>query len=139
MEIVEAKRTAHLRQWTEMIKACRLSGQTVQTWCEANNINTKTYYYRLKQVRLAALKSTESDIQQLPSHTKETPVFAELQLAENDTTGTQPKHASTSPVTITIGQATINIQNEAGPDIIAYAIKAVNEILCEKTGGALRR
>lgn len=33
-----------LALWGERVTACRSSGQTVKTWCEANNINIPTYY-----------------------------------------------------------------------------------------------
>ena len=128
MEIEEAKRAVQLRQWAEMIQECRNSGQTVRVWCEANSINIKTYYYRLKRVRLAALKSTASDIQALPSKAKPYPAFAELTLTDSNMAEPYVKDACTSAVTIHAGQMTICIHNEAGPDIISNVIKAVKGI-----------
>lgn len=49
--ISEIKRGVHLREWTEQIKSQQESGMTVRAYCEANGINTKTYYYHLRKVR----------------------------------------------------------------------------------------
>ena len=38
------KHMARLSEWKERIIVCRSSGQPVQTWCEQNRINPKTYY-----------------------------------------------------------------------------------------------
>jgi putative transposase len=34
-----------------MVHECQSSGQTVEQWCSENEINVKTYCYRLKRVR----------------------------------------------------------------------------------------
>ena len=128
MEIEGAKRLVRIKQWAEMIQTCCNSGQTVQSWCAANNITTKTYYYRLKQVRLEALKSTAPDLPMLPSQAKGYPVFAELTLAENDVAGQQAKGANVAAATITIGKMTIIIHNGAKPDVIAGVIRMASEI-----------
>jgi len=128
MEIADAKRAVRIKQWAEMIQTCRQSGQTVKAWCVANGISAKTYYYRLKRVRLEVLRNTVPDANMLPSNAGGSPAFAELKLIKDNLTETQAKGAYMSPVTITIGQISVSIQNEAEPDVIAYVIKAVNEI-----------
>lgn len=49
--ISEIKRGVQLREWTEQIKSQQESGMTVRAYCEANGINSKTYYYHLRKVR----------------------------------------------------------------------------------------
>ncbi|WP_280527251.1 hypothetical protein [Clostridium sp. BJN0001] len=34
-----------LIKWASIIKECRSSQMTVTSWCNENNINTKTFYY----------------------------------------------------------------------------------------------
>ena len=128
MEIEDVKRTVRIKQWAEMAQACLESGQTVKEWCAANSITTKTYYYRLRQVRLEALKKATPDIAMLPSQTKGHPIFAELVLAENGLAETQMKHPNAPAATVTIGRLTISIHNGAGPDVIACVIRAASEI-----------
>lgn len=47
----QVKREVILNEWAEMVRECQSSGQTVELWCSENEINIKTYYYRLKRVR----------------------------------------------------------------------------------------
>ena len=128
MEISEARQAVKLRQWAEMVQARWMSGQTVRAWCEENNVALKTYYYRLKRVRLEALKSTGSNIQILPLHEKSSPAFAELSLSENDPLEGNEKDTGAPAVTINVGNMAIKIHNEAGAEIIENVIRAVSEV-----------
>lgn len=46
-----------LNKWTDIIRECQSSGQTVTAWCTEHDINPKSYYYWLKKVRLAACEA----------------------------------------------------------------------------------
>ena len=50
-KIAEVKKQVQLREWAEMVRACRSSGISVRRWCMENGVNQKTYYYRLRKVR----------------------------------------------------------------------------------------
>ena len=63
--IMEIKNKVRISEWSEMVRACRSSGLTVQQWCNSNGINIKTYYYRLRKVREALCEDTH-DIVQIP-------------------------------------------------------------------------
>jgi len=130
MEEINAVRAIKLKQWADMIQACRRSGQTVNTWCSENGINPKTYYYRLKQVRREALRNAPAIPGLFPIQrgTESTPVFAEVTLHPDTLpkTGTQPLATNALAAAITIGELTISIYNEANPDIIASIIKAAS-------------
>ncbi|WP_445670202.1 IS66 family insertion sequence element accessory protein TnpA [Paenibacillus sp. PL2-23] len=39
-----------LQQWTELIRDCRSSGQTVVRWCADHEVSVKSYYYWLKKI-----------------------------------------------------------------------------------------
>ena len=54
--------TSHYRfnQWTEIIRQCRSSGQTVAVWCAENNIKPTSYYYWLRRIRKAACEALPS-------------------------------------------------------------------------------
>jgi len=53
----EVARNYRLSQWTQIVRECRGSGQTISTWCEDHNIDPKKYYYWLKKVREAACEA----------------------------------------------------------------------------------
>jgi len=57
VEYKEATRKYCLNQWTEIIRECRSSGQTVSAWCAEHDINPKSHYYWLRRVREAAYKT----------------------------------------------------------------------------------
>lgn len=67
-EIKEIKEELRHKQWSEMIQSRCSSGKTVKNWCAEKGINIKTYYYRLKCLRKAAVKEIENhDIVSLDS------------------------------------------------------------------------
>ena len=63
--IMAIKNKVHISEWSEMVRAYRGSGLTVQQWCNSNSINIKTYYYRLRKVREVLCEDTH-DIVQIP-------------------------------------------------------------------------
>lgn len=58
-KIKETKKATQLREWGEMYRVYQESGETVSAWCEKKNLSTKTFYYRLRKIREAALKTAE--------------------------------------------------------------------------------
>lgn len=50
VELQKVKRSNHLAEWSEMVRACKNSGMTVRAWCAKQGLNEKTYYHRQKQV-----------------------------------------------------------------------------------------
>ena len=45
-----------LQYWMDVIRQCRASGLTNQTWCEQHDISLKSYYYWLAKIRKLALE-----------------------------------------------------------------------------------
>ena len=124
MEIADAKRLAKLRSWLEMVEALSASGLTVKTWCQKNGINIKTYYYRLKRVRLAALQEQGSADVYLPSREAPSPIFAELDL------GSPASHLASGgcAATVRIGGIAIDVNNGADPALISVTLRMVREL-----------
>ena len=58
-KIKETKRAIWLREWTEMYRAYQESGKTAAEWCSEQELSVKTFYYRLRKVREAALENRE--------------------------------------------------------------------------------
>ena len=124
MDTQKVKRQYRMNQWIEIIRQCRSSGQTVANWCAENNINPKTYYYWLRRVRIAAcealpvIDSNESTIVPvtlpgfLPTASPSTPVMA----------------GSNTPLILRLGSATLELRNEASPELIAHTLKALTHV-----------
>jgi len=128
MEIENVRRSAQFGQWAEMVQECRSSGQSVRAWCEENGVSIKTYYYRLKRLRLIALGNAETNTQRLPVKAEGYPVFAELTLPESGLPETVSEDMCELAVTIKAGRMAISIHNGAGAAVISNVIKAANEI-----------
>ena len=80
-KITAVKSKLKLQQWAERIAECQTSSMTVVAWCEANNINIKSYYYWLKKVRLHTLDSMPALSEKLPEKPVESPlVFKPLEV-----------------------------------------------------------
>jgi len=128
MEIENVRRASQYGQWAEMIHECRNSGQTVRAWCEDNGVSIKTYYYRLKRLRLIALGNTEKGMGKLSAKVESYPAFAELTLAEGSMPERDSEAAGTLAVTIKVARMTISIHNGAEVAVITNVIKAASEI-----------
>ena len=131
MEISEAKRFVRLREWSAMIQACKASGKTVKAWCKENGISIKTYYYRLRRIRLAALQEPEKSGVYFPATGASAPVFAKLPFTsagENMNMGSVNVDMSAIAVTVRMGIVAIDINNSADPNVVSQALRLLREI-----------
>lgn len=60
MDTQKVTQNYRLNKWTQLIRECRSSGQTVTTWCAEHNIHPSSYFYWLKRVRTAACEALPS-------------------------------------------------------------------------------
>ena len=60
MTIPEAKRTARIIEWRQLIHERQQSGQSVRIWCLQNGIRENSYYYWLRIIREEALCEAEN-------------------------------------------------------------------------------
>ena len=82
-KIEKVKKEVQLKQWAEMVQRRSESGLTVTQWCADNNINLKTYYYRLKKVREAMCNEIEShDIVPVTPQTEEQSARIDLSVGD---------------------------------------------------------
>jgi hypothetical protein len=56
-KITDAKTEFRLKQWAKIIQTCQGSGMTVVSWCNQNNVKTKSYYYWLRRIRSLACEA----------------------------------------------------------------------------------
>ncbi|MHC1748073.1 MAG: hypothetical protein AB9856_20090 [Cellulosilyticaceae bacterium] len=119
----EATKTYRINQWTQIICECRSSGQTVKVWCAEHNIEPKKYYYWLSQVRKAAtqaLPSVTNDSSIIPIHLPK----SELALPAPSQTG----GSNDVVATISVGNAIIQLSNQASSDFILNVMKAMQHV-----------
>lgn len=119
----EATKNYRINQWTQIIRECRSSGQTVKVWCAEQGIDPKKYYYWLSQVRKAAtqaLPTTTNDSSIVPIHLSKAeltvPVLAHTN-GSNDVVAT-----------ISVGNVLVQLSNQASPDFILNVMKAMQHV-----------
>ena len=116
MTVKEAAQTYRVQQWTELVKDCKSSGETVAAWCEEKGVCPKTYYYWQKKVREAACQELtlrqETGLEALP--------FAECKLSnESD---------SDAAVKLRLSCGTLEIQNGADAAVIENTLRALKNL-----------
>jgi hypothetical protein len=110
-----------LNKWTEIVRECRSSGQTISAWCADHDINPKTYYYWLRRVRAAACEALPSLCSQNnPMIPVNIPISA---------TGTAPGGQEVSPdIIIRFGAVTLEIRNNASVTVIENTLRALQHV-----------
>jgi transposase-like protein len=123
MDTKETTRTYRLKQWTAIIQECRTSGQTVAAWCEAHDINSKSYYYWLRRVRAAACESLpevqmKSDLL-TPTNSNKT-IFAQIPLPNPESTN--------ASVVLRLNGAILEIRDGASDKVIENTLRAIRNL-----------
>lgn len=121
MDTREVTKKYRLSKWTEIIRECRSSGQTVLAWCVEHDINPKSYYYWLKRVRTAACEA-------LPSigtgNSPIVPVSIPIHSA-----GTCSVNQEASPdILLHFGSVTLELQNNASATLIENTLRALQNV-----------
>ena len=80
-KIKVVKSQLRLQQWAERISECQASSMTVVAWCEAHDINVKTYYYWLRKVREATVENLPVSAMHIPAEAHQEPAhFKKLEV-----------------------------------------------------------
>lgn len=121
MNTREVTHNYRMNQWTEIIKECRSSGQTVSSWCAEHNINPKSYYYWLRRVREAACEA-------LPSLSDGNDAIVPVNFSI-DAARRIPKNQEASPgILLRFGSVTLELYNNTSPALIENTIKALQNV-----------
>ena len=54
-DTLAVRREYRLQEWAKIVERCRESGMSNREFCRENGISEKTFYYRLRQLREAAI------------------------------------------------------------------------------------
>lgn len=121
MNTREVTRKYRLNQWTEIIRECRSSGQTVSAWCSEHNINPKSYYYWLKRVRTAACEA-------LPSLSSGNNSIVPVNISVPTAGSSLVSKESSSCIILHFGTITLEISNNASATLIENTLRAVQNV-----------
>lgn len=121
MNTREATRNYRMNQWTEIIKECRSSGQSVAAWCADHDINPKSYYYWLRRLREAACEALP------PLGTGNSPIVPVNYPVHKDETITKIQESSPE-ILLRFGSVTLELYNNASTALIENTIRALQNV-----------
>ena len=105
----KALRTQH---WAEIIHDCKNSGLTVLKYCQEHGLSKDAYYYWLRVVKTAALKSAGID-------------FVELPLADEKIN--QSTDFDTEAI-VTVGKVDIRINSHTSKALLAQILEVASDV-----------
>lgn len=114
-KVSEAKTKFRIKQWTKIIQSCQTSGMTVVSWCDQNNINTKSYYYWLRKLRTLVCETENLQV------VKKEQAIVPLSI--------KPANVLPPAITIHLSAASIDIHQGASKETVE-AVLAALKALC---------
>ena len=121
MDTREVTHQFRLNKWTEIIRECRSSGQTISAWCEDHNVSTKSYYYWLRKVRTAACEALPAIN---PIENTIVPVSIRTLSAPKATTS----EGMAGDITLQLGSVTLELHNSASAVLIENTLRALQNV-----------
>lgn len=121
-KIANLKSQLRLQQWAKIIADCQASDMTVVAWCEANNINIKSYYYWLRKVRNHTLEQMPQLTENLPVPTEDDPVtFKRLDVQT-------PVPEAAAAVIIRLPNATVEVNEGTSQQTVQAVLMALQAV-----------
>ena len=113
------------QQWADDIRACndRPKGMTVDEWCKDHEIKPNTYYWRLAAVRRFCIESISPPVEK-----QEQAACTPVSFVEITPSVPQNLDNHTSPVTIRIGNATVEISESVSDAFLLRVMEAASHV-----------
>ena len=123
MDKVKAvKAQLRLQQWAERISECQASPMTVAAWCEAHDINIKTYYYWLRKVREATVENLPVSAMHMPAEVHREPAhFKKLEIQS-------PAPGIQTAVIVHLPQATLEVAQGTDQQTVEAVLLALKSV-----------
>ncbi len=121
MNTREVTQKYRLNQWTEIIRECRSSGQTVSKWCADHDINPKSYYYWLRRVRTAACEA-------LPSIGAGNSPIVPINIPVHTADLGYVNQESSPDILLRFGSVTLELRNNTSATLIENTLRALQNV-----------
>ena len=122
MGVREMKHAVMLREWSGRIAECRSSGMSVKSWCEAQRIAIKTYYYWERQF------ITEASQQSMLPAPRQTGALMRIDpqsMPSGDVSG-EGTNDTEAGIRIRHGESVITLPAGYNAETVADLVKALN-------------
>ena len=119
----------------KLIMECRQSGLTDYQWCEKNGIHSGTFYNWVSKLRKKACYDIPESIHETNAVSSPKQEVVKLEIMPDEITKTQndSNHLtckSLSPIEIILGNAKINLTNDANPVLVQHIIQSLGNFIC---------
>ncbi len=115
-----------LQYWLDVIRQCRASGLTNQTWCEQHDISLKSYYYWIAKIRKLALEELPRKRNGSRPAMEQTALLPDAagEFTEVSFCGRQDSGAAPAAV-LHIGTVTVELFEDTPRELLETILKAV--------------
>ncbi|MBQ9248232.1 MAG: hypothetical protein IJ171_06565 [Ruminococcus sp.] len=118
-EIMEIRQQVRLNQWSAMVQEREDSGLSVEAFCKQAGIAPKTYYYRLRRLREAAIKKTQMETLQ--------PTTSQPELVQYTLPTGYVAEPTTQSIVIRTSSTTVEIPMNTNPEVVAAAVSFLKQ------------
>ena len=125
MNELSLKTQMSIQKWLDIIHRYRESGLSNRQWCQENGIQLKSYYYWLSKVRKLAIEQIPRKTSAPPSLPSTVSRSASITFAEIPVKRNYSREAD--PITIHIGNASIEIPTDAPDPLIQSIVRTVSQ------------
>ena len=118
-EIMEIRQQVRLNQWSAMVQEREDSGLSVKAFCKQAGIAPKTYYYRLRRLREAAIKRTQLGTVQ--------PTTSQPELVQYTPPTGYIGDPTSQSIVIRTSSTTVEIPVNTSPEVVAAAVSFLKQ------------
>lgn len=118
-EIMEIRQQVRLNQWSAMVQEREDSGLSVEAFCKQAGIAPKTYYYRLRRLREAAIKKTQMETLQ--------PTTSQPDLVQYTPPTGYICDPTSQSIVIRTSSTTVEIPVNTNPEVVAAAVSFLKQ------------
>ena len=112
-EVLAMRNEYRMEQWADVVRKCRESGLSNREFCRQNGISEKTYYYRLRKLREAAVNVGKA----------ENTTLCRVDLS--DDCGGETEHGQ---IRLHFHGAEIEVAHGASSDTLKMVLRILNEL-----------
>ena len=118
-EIMVIRQQVRLNQWSAIVQEREDSGLSVKAFCKETGIAPKTYYYRLRRLREAAIKRTQLGTVQ--------PTTSQPELLQYTPPTGYICDPTTQSIVIRTSSTTVEIPMNTNPEVVAAAVSFLKQ------------
>lgn len=118
-QVTKIKNQFRAEQWTNTIRECQASNQTVAAWCDEHDVSIKSYYYWLRKLRMSTIQKSSTSLAEISEDRPA--VFKKLEVQS-------PLPNTRAAIIIHLGGATIEVNDGTSQQTIQAVLLALQSV-----------